>query len=50
MFFDEPRVTFEPMPRELGVVLVLTGFFVLFYVVYPAPLTEAAAAAAQSLF
>jgi NADH-quinone oxidoreductase subunit N len=50
MYFDEPRVTFEPMPRELGVVLALSGFFVLFYVFYPAPLTEAAAAAAQSLF
>ncbi len=50
MYFDEPVQRFEPMPQELKVVLGVTGLFVLFYFVYPAPLVAAAEAAARSLF
>jgi NADH-quinone oxidoreductase subunit N len=41
---------FEPMPHELRAVLAVTGLFNLLFFVYPGPLVEAAAAAANSLF
>jgi NADH-quinone oxidoreductase subunit N len=50
MYFDEPAPRFEPMPRELGAVLAVTGLFNLLFFVYPAPLVEAANTAARSLF
>ncbi len=50
MYFDEAARPFEPMPGELTVVLAVTGLFNLLFIVYPAPLVEAAAAAAKSLF
>src|SRR5437870_2121286 len=50
MYFDEPAPRFEPMPRELGAVLAVTGLFNLLFFIYPAPLVEAANAAARSLF
>jgi NADH-quinone oxidoreductase subunit N len=50
MYFDEPRPSFAPMPAELKTVLAVTGLFNLLFVVYPAPLLDAAAAAAKSLF
>jgi NADH-quinone oxidoreductase subunit N len=50
MYFDEPARAFEPMPRELGVVLAVTGLFNLLFFAYPAPLVDAATAAARSLF
>jgi NADH-quinone oxidoreductase subunit N len=50
MYFDEPAQRFEPMPRELGAVLAVTGLFNLLFFVYPSPLVEAANAAARSLF
>ncbi len=50
MYFDEPARGFEAMPRELGAVLAVTGLFNLLFFVYPAPLVEAANAAARSLF
>jgi NADH-quinone oxidoreductase subunit N len=50
MYFDEPAKGFEPMPNELKAVLAVTGLFNLLYFVYPAPLVEAAGAAAKSLF
>ena len=50
MYFDEPAKSFEPMPRELGAVLTVTGLFNLLFFVYPGPLIEAANAAAKSLF
>ena len=49
MFFDEARDRFLEMPRIAGVIMGLTGFLVLFYVVLPAPLVDAAAEAAKSL-
>ncbi|MDE1567760.1 NADH-quinone oxidoreductase subunit NuoN [Aquabacter sediminis] len=50
MYFDEPADAFDPMPSELKAVLGLSGLFTIFYFVYPAPLIEAAGAAARSLF
>jgi NADH-quinone oxidoreductase subunit N len=50
MYFDEPARAFEPMPRELSAVLAVTGLFNLLFFAYPAPLVEAATAAARSLF
>jgi NADH-quinone oxidoreductase subunit N len=50
MYFDEPEGRFEAMPGELKAVLGVTGLFVLLFFVYPAPLVDAAATAAKSLF
>jgi len=50
MYFDEPEGRFETMPGELKAVLGVTGLFVLVFFAYPAPLVEAAATAAKSLF
>jgi len=50
MYFDEPTAAFTPLNGELRLVLGITGLFVLLFVVYPAPLVDAAAAAAKSLF
>ena len=50
MYFDEPVAPFERMGGELKAVLGVTGLIVLFFFVYPAPLVEAAGAAAKSLF
>ena len=50
MYFDEPKGSFEPMARELKLVLGVTGLFNLLFFAYPAPLIEAADAAAKSLF
>lgn len=49
MFFDDPRERMLEVPKVAGVVMGLAGFLVLFYVVYPAPLLDAAAEAAKSL-
>ncbi len=50
MYFDEPAEGFVPMPGELKAVLGVTGLFNLLYFIYPAPLLQAASAAAKSLF
>jgi NADH-quinone oxidoreductase subunit N len=50
MYFDEAKGHFEPMAFELRAVLFFSGLVTLFYVVYPAPLSDAAAAAAKSIF
>ena len=50
MYFDAPAERFEPMPGLLAVVLGVSGLFILFYFVYPAPLVNVAEAAAKSLF
>jgi NADH-quinone oxidoreductase subunit N len=50
MYFDAPAERFEPMPGLLATVLGLSGLFILFYFVYPAPLVNVAEAAAKSLF
>ncbi len=50
MYFDEPKPSFAPMPSELKTVLAVTGLFNLLFILYPAPLLNAATAAAKSLF
>jgi NADH-quinone oxidoreductase subunit N len=50
MYFDEPAAPFERMGGELKAVLGVAGLIVLLFFVYPAPLVEAAGAAAKSLF
>jgi len=50
MYFDEPQRSFDPMPREQVLVLGVAGLFNLLFFVYPAPLLDAATAAAKSLF
>jgi NADH-quinone oxidoreductase subunit N len=50
MYMDEPAPEFVPMRPELGLVLAVTGLFVILFCVYPGPLVDAAGAAAQSLF
>jgi NADH-quinone oxidoreductase subunit N len=50
MYFDEPKPSFAPMPGELKTVLAVTGLFNLLFFAYPAPLLNAATAAAKSLF
>jgi NADH-quinone oxidoreductase subunit N len=50
MFFDEPRAKFLTVPAKTGVVMAITGLFMLLYVVWPAPLVDAADAAAKALF
>jgi NADH-quinone oxidoreductase subunit N len=50
MYFDEPAKGFVPMPGELRAILGVTGLFNLLFFVYPAPLLNAASAAAKSLF
>jgi NADH-quinone oxidoreductase subunit N len=50
MYFDDPVARFEPMQGVLAAVLGVSGLFILFYFLYPAPLVNGAAAAAKSLF
>ncbi|MBX9827060.1 MAG: NADH-quinone oxidoreductase subunit NuoN [Xanthobacteraceae bacterium] len=50
MYFDEPAPGFKPMPGELRAVLGVAGLFNLLFFAYPAPLINAATAAAKSLF
>ncbi len=50
MFFDEPRERFASVQAKAALVMGVTGLYVLLYVVWPAPLVDAAGAAAKSLF
>ena len=50
MYFDPPAERFEPMPGLLASVLGVSGLFILFFFLYPAPLVNVAEAAAKSLF
>jgi NADH-quinone oxidoreductase subunit N len=50
MFFDQPRERFASVQPKAGLVMAVAGLSVLLYVVYPAPLVEAAGAAVKSLF
>jgi NADH-quinone oxidoreductase subunit N len=50
MYFDEPGERYDAMPAGVKLVLGLTSLFVVLYVLVPAPLGTAAAAAARSLF
>jgi NADH-quinone oxidoreductase subunit N len=50
MFFDEPEERFLVPQTKESIVIAATALFVLLYVVWPAPLVDAAAAAAKSIF
>ena len=50
MYFDEPKEQFARMPYEQKAVLTVAGLFNILYAAYPAPLLDAATAAAKSLF
>jgi len=50
MYFDEPAKAFDRPGATARVVLALSAAVVIFYAVAPAPLTNAAMAAAKSLF
>jgi NADH-quinone oxidoreductase subunit N len=50
MFFDEPRAKFAAVQPKAGLVMGVTALYILLYVVWPAPLVEAAGTAAKSLF
>lgn len=50
MFFDEARPAFASVQPKIALVMGVTTLYVLLYVVWPAPLVEAAGAAAKSLF
>ena len=50
MFFDAPKESFLAVPVKAGMVMGLTGLFMLLYVAWPAPLVDAAGAAAKTLF
>jgi NADH-quinone oxidoreductase subunit N len=50
MFFDQPRERFAAIQPKAGLVMAVAGLGILLYVVYPAPLVEAAGAAVKSLF
>lgn len=49
MFFDEAKHSFLPADRGARLVMTLSGAFVLLFVLIPAPLVNAALAAARSL-
>ena len=50
IWFDEPADEFVPMSGELRVVLLMSGLFVTFYVVFAGYLSDATATAAASFF
>jgi len=50
MFFDPPRERFMAIQPKAGLVIGVAGLAVLLYVVWPAPLVDAAGAAVKSLF
>jgi NADH-quinone oxidoreductase subunit N len=50
MYFDAPLKAFAPMPYSLRLVLAVGGLINLLFFAYPAPLIDAASAAAKSLF
>jgi NADH-quinone oxidoreductase subunit N len=50
MYMDEPAKPFAPIPLKLQAVLGAAGLFNILFWFYPAPLIEAASAAAKSLF
>lgn len=49
MFVKEPKERFLAIDAKVGAVMMLAALFVVFFIVYPSPLVEAAAQAAKSL-
>ena len=50
MYFDAPAEPFDKVSPAIRIVLAVSGLFSLLFWVYPAPVVEAASAAARSLF
>ncbi|WP_373088901.1 NADH-quinone oxidoreductase subunit NuoN [Sneathiella sp.] len=50
MYFDDASEGFEPQSRTLSIIMAVSGIFVAFFVVFPAPLLDSAKAAAAVLF
>jgi NADH-quinone oxidoreductase subunit N len=50
MYFDEPALSIESVPGELQAVLAASGALMIGFVIFAAPLVDAAGAAAESLF
>ena len=51
MYFDEPNEAFDrPIGSAMTAILAATGVFTLFFILFPAPIEEAATAAALTLF
>jgi NADH-quinone oxidoreductase subunit N len=50
MYFDDPAPAFDASPLSLRAILAVSTIFLLGFWVYPAPVVEAATAAAKSLF
>jgi len=50
MYFDEPKGSFLPVGAEVKFVMTVASLVVLLFWVYPAPIKNAAEAAAKSLF
>lgn len=49
MYFDEPVESFDPVGRDMAVVMGASGLFTVLFILMPAPLIDAAGRAAQSL-
>ncbi len=50
MYFDAPAEAFDRQGPAVRVVLAIAGLVMLLFWVFPAPVVEAASAAARSLF
>jgi NADH-quinone oxidoreductase subunit N len=50
IYFDDPAPAFDRSPRAVRAVLLVSGFLILFFWVYPGPIVDAATSAAKSLF
>jgi NADH-quinone oxidoreductase subunit N len=50
MYFDDPAPSFDPTAGRQALVMGIMGAFNLLFFLYPAPLLDAATAAAKSLF
>ncbi|MDE2579934.1 MAG: NADH-quinone oxidoreductase subunit NuoN [Hyphomicrobiales bacterium] len=50
MYFDAPAPAFDPAPFSVRAVLALSTALVFLFWIYPAPIVEAAGAAARALF
>jgi NADH-quinone oxidoreductase subunit N len=48
MYFDAPKEKFLPVRAKAGLVMAVTGAFVLLYVLFPSPLFDAASSAAAT--
>jgi NADH-quinone oxidoreductase subunit N len=50
MYFDEPAPAFDRAGPVARIVLALSALMIILFVFLPSPITDAAMAAAQSLF